>query len=77
MRKKLWNKDYILMLQGNAVSALGDVLYSVAVGYWVFEKTGSSTLMGVMSSISMFVVMFLSPFSGSIVDKCNRKGIIV
>lgn len=75
--KKLWNKDFILMLQGNAVSALGDVLYSVAIGYWVYEKTGSSTLMGLMSSISMFVVMFVTPFSGSIVDKLNRKSIIV
>ena len=77
MKKNLWNKDFLLMLQGNAVSALGDVLYSVAVGYWVFEKTGSSTLMGVMSSISMFVVMVLSPFSGTVIDKCNRKGVIV
>lgn len=75
--KKLWNKDFILMLQGNAVSALGDVLYSVAIGYWVYEKTGSSTLMGLMSSISMFVVMFVTPFSGSIVDKLSRKHIIV
>ena len=77
MHTKLWNKDYILMLQGNAVSAIGDVLYSVAVGYWVYEKTGSSALMGIMSSISMFMVMFVSPFSGSIVDKCSRKAIIV
>lgn len=77
MHTKLWNKDYILMLQGNAVSAIGDVLYSVAIGYWVYEKTGSSTLMGIMSSISMFMVMFVSPFSGSIVDKCSRKAIIV
>lgn len=75
--KKLWNKDFILMLQGNAVSAFGDILYSVAIGYWVYEKTGSSTLMGIMSSISMFVVMFISPFSGTIIDKCNRKIIIV
>lgn len=75
--KKLWNKDFILMLQGNAVSAFGDILYSVAIGYWVYEKTGSSTLMGIMSSISMFVVMFISPFSGTIVDKCNRKIVIV
>ena len=29
MHTRLWNKDYILMLQGNAVSAIGDVLYSV------------------------------------------------
>ena len=77
MQKKLWNKDFILMLQGNAVSDIGDLLYSVAIGYWVYEQTGSSTLMGVMSSISMFVTMFLSPFTGSIVDKCSRKGMIV
>ena len=77
MHTKLWNKDYILMLQGNAVSAIGDVLYSVAIGYWVYEKTGSSALMGILSSISMFMVMFVSPFSGSIVDKCSRKTIIL
>lgn len=77
MQKKLWNKDFILMLQGNAVSDVGDLLYSVAIGYWVYEQTGSSALMGMMSSISMFMTMFLSPFTGSIVDKCSRKGMIV
>lgn len=77
MHKKLWNKDYILMLQGNAVSAIGDLIYSVAIGYWVFEQTGSNALMGIMSSISMFMVMFIMPFSGTMIDKCNRKAIIV
>ena len=77
MHKKLWNKDYILLLQGNAVSTIGDLMYSVAIGYWVYEQTGSSGLMGIMSAISMFVTMCLSPFSGSIVDKCNRKWILV
>ena len=51
-------------------------MYSVS-GYWVCEKTGFSGLMGIMSAISMFVTMFLSPFSGRIVDKCNRKWVIV
>lgn len=77
MHKKLWNKDFILMLQGGAVSALGDVLYSVAIGYWVYEQTGSSALMGIMSSIYMFMVMLVMPFSGTIIDKCNRKRVIV
>ena len=77
MHKKLWNKDFFLLLQGNAISDLGDLLYSVAIGYWVYEKTGSSALMGVMSSISMFVTMFLSPFTGSIVDKISRRFVIV
>jgi MFS family permease len=52
-------------------------MYSVAIGYWVFQKTGSNALMGIMSSISMFVTMFLSPFTGSIIDKCSRKWVIV
>ncbi len=77
MKRKLWNKDFILLLQGNAVSTIGDLMYSVAIGYWVYEQTGSSGLMGIMSAISMFVTMFLSPFSGSIVDKCNRKWVLV
>ena len=77
MGKKLWNKDFILLLQGNAVSTIGDLMYSVAIGYWVYQQTGSSGLMGIMSAISMFVTMFLSPFAGSIVDKCNRKWVMV
>ena len=52
-------------------------MYSVAIGYWVYETTGSSALMGIMSSISLFVTMFLSPFCGSIVDKLSRKWLIV
>ena len=77
MAKKLWNKDFILLLQGNAVSTVGDLMYSVAIGYWVYEQTGSSGLMGTMSAISLFITMFLSPFAGSIVDKCNRKWVMV
>ena len=77
MKRKLWNKDFLLLLQGNVVSTTGDLMYSVAIGYWVYEQTGSSGLMGVMSAISMFVIMVLSPFSGSVVDKCNRKWVLV
>lgn len=77
MTKKLWNKDFILLLQGSTVSMIGDLMYSVAIGYWVYQKTGSTSLMGIMSSISMFVTMFLSPFTGGIVDKCNRKWVMI
>ena len=66
MQRKLWNRDFVLLLQGNAVSAIGDLLYSVAIGYWVYEQTGSSALMGVMSSISMFVTMFCPPLPAAL-----------
>ena len=38
MHKKLWNKDFILMLQGNAVSDIGDILYSVAIAIGSMRK---------------------------------------
>lgn len=74
---KLWNKNFILLWQGTLFSTFGDVLYSICIGYWVYEKTGSTALMGLLTSISMFVAMFLGPFCGAIIDRSHRKWIIV
>jgi len=76
-KKKLWNRDFFLMWQGNAVSVFGDVLYSISIGFWVYNKTGSTAMMGLMSSISMIVNMLFQPFAGAIIDRIDRKKIIV
>ena len=75
--KKLWNKNFVLLLQGNGFSVFGDILYSIAISFWVYDRTGSTAIMGVMASISMFVTMFGSPIAGAIVDRSHRKSIIV
>lgn len=74
---KLLNRNFALMLQGGIVSLFGTVLYSIAIGYYVYSTTGSEALMGVFSSIAMFMTMFLSPISGAIIDRSDRKKIIV
>ena len=75
--KKLWNKNFVLLLQGNGFSVFGDILYSIAISFWVYDRTGSTAIMGIMASISMFVTMFGSPVAGAIVDRSHRKSIIV
>jgi MFS family permease len=77
VNQKLWNKNFILLWQGHSVSVFGDVLYSIAIGFWVYHETGSTGLMGLMSSISMFVAMFLNPFTGALVDRINRKLVLI
>lgn len=77
MKGKLLTKNFLLILQGDAISTIGNVLYSIAIGYWVYQKTGSTALMGVMSSISMITTMVVQPISGAIVDRLNRKKVIV
>ncbi len=76
MKENFWNKDYLLLLQGGAVSAVGDVLYTTAISYSVLEQTGSTAAMSIVSAIPMFTTLFLMSFAGSVADRANRKTII-
>ncbi len=77
MRMKLFNKNFLLLLQGKLVSNMGDVLYSVALSYWILETTGSKTIMGMILAMQTFVKVLFSPFGGVVSDRTSRKGIIV
>ena len=75
--QKLWNRNFILMMQGSFISKLGDILYSIAIGWYVYEKTGSEAMLGIFTSIALFSSMLLSPLAGAIADKVNRKSMLV
>ncbi|MBR5341456.1 MAG: MFS transporter [Erysipelotrichaceae bacterium] len=77
MNKKLTNKNFLLLCQGSIFSTFGAVLYSAAVGYWVYEKTGSTALMGVLSSITYIIQIFAGPIAGSISDHLRRRNVLV
>lgn len=77
MYNKVFNKDYVLLLQGSLFSLIGSLLYSAAIGYWVYATTGSTGLMGIVSSVTMIMRMILSPFGGSIADYFNKRNILV
>lgn len=74
---RLWNKDFFLLWQGQLVSYLGDVIYSFALSFWVLNVTGSTALMGILQAVSMMPRLIIGPFAGVLVDKWDRKKIIV
>jgi len=74
---KLWNKNFFLLWQGQLVSVLGDVLYVIALNLWILEATGSTALMGLLSALTMLPRLVIGPFAGVLVDKWDRKKIIV
>lgn len=74
---KMWNKNFILLLQGQAVSSLGDALYSVIVGLWVYEITGSAKIMSVVFAAASITRLIFFPFAGYIVDHYNRRNIVI
>jgi len=75
--KRLWNKNFILLVQGRFVSLFGSVLFGVALGFWVLDKTGSGTLMGTIMAASALPRILVSPFAGPFVDRWRKNRILV
>lgn len=67
----------MLLWQGQFVSALGDVAYSIALGFWILATTGSTALMGTLMAASSLPRVLLSPFAGVLVDRSDRKWLLV
>ncbi|MEG2984868.1 MAG: MFS transporter [Peptostreptococcaceae bacterium] len=76
-RNKLWNKNFFLLWQGQLVSCLGDAFYSMALGFWVLDKTGSSAIMGMLMAAVSIPRIIIGPFAGVIVDRFDRKKLIL
>ncbi len=74
---KLWNRNFLLLWQGQLVSALGDAVYRIALGFWILEATGSTALMGALMAVSVVPRVLLSPLSGAVADRADRKWILV
>ena len=74
---KLWTMNFVLLWQGQFVSAIGDVVYEIALGFWILAMTGSTAMMGTLMAASTIPRVLLAPFAGVVVDRTNRKWLIV
>ena len=72
-----FNKNIVIILSGQFVSQLGDKIYMLALSYYVLESTGSSAMMGLVLSSALFPSLILGFFSGTFIDRYNKKNIIV
>ena len=74
---KLWNRNFFLLWQGQFVSVFGTSAYFIALGFYILELTGSTAIMGTYYAIVTIPSVILSPFAGVLVDRWNRKTVIV
>ncbi len=71
------NRHLNLLLSGQLVSQVGDKFHMLAVALLVLKTTGSPAKMGLVLFCSVFPSMILGLVSGSVVDRYNRKAIII
>ena len=74
---KLWNRNFFLLWQGQLVSAFGDALYTIALSFFVLELTGSTAVMGTIMALVTVPKVLLGPLLGIMVDRVDRKKLIV
>ena len=75
-KRKMFNKDFLLMWQGGFISFFGDVIYGLAISYWVLQTTGSTALMGTAAALASLPRVLVSPFAGALADRLDRKNIL-
>jgi MFS family permease len=75
--KKLLSLNLFLLLQGQFVSVMGDMIYEIALGFWVLAFTGSTALMGTLMATALLPGVLLAPFAGVVVDRTNRKKLMI
>lgn len=70
--RSLAHRPFALLWSGQTVSRLGDSLYSIALAWWVLEKTGSAAAMGVVLICSTIPMLLLLLVGGVAVDRLPR-----
>ena len=58
---------------GQLVSLIGSALTHFAIGIWLYQKTGLATTFTTMIFFTHIPRIILSPFAGVLVDRWNRK----
>ena len=66
------NRSFALLWSGQVISRLGDSLYTIALAWWVLQKTGSATAMGVVLICSTLPFLLFLLFGGVAGDRLPR-----
>jgi DHA3 family macrolide efflux protein-like MFS transporter len=64
---------FMIVMVGQLVSLLASYMSNFALTIWAYEKTGSATVMGILSACFLVPFLLVSPIAGAMVDRYNRK----
>ena len=64
-------------MAGQAFSLFGSALVRFVLIWWLTSKTGSATVLALASLLTYIPVIALGPFLGALIDRSNRKTILV
>jgi MFS family permease len=70
-------RAFVVVWFGQMISLLGTSLTRYAVTLWAWELTGQATALSLAAFFGFVPLMLMSPFAGALVDRWNRKLVIM
>jgi DHA3 family macrolide efflux protein-like MFS transporter len=68
-----WKKTFFFIWTGQAFSLVGSSLVGFALVWWMTQTTGSAAVLTTAALVSALPGVFLGPFIGALVDRWNRR----
>jgi len=72
-----WQTRFLTIWGGQAFSLIGSALVRFALIWWLTAETESATVLTTATLVSMLPFIVLAPFSGALVDRWNRRWVMV
>jgi MFS transporter, DHA3 family, macrolide efflux protein len=66
-------RNFLILWIGQLVSTIGSSMSRFAIAIWAWEITGKATTLTLVGFFSLLPSMLITPISGVIVDRFNRK----
>ncbi len=72
-----WSVRFFAIWSGQAFSLLGSNLVQFALVWWLTAQTGSATVLAMATLAAMLPQVLLSPIAGTLVDRWNRRRVMM
>lgn len=70
-------RDFRLLFIGTFIATIGEQMVNVAIGWELYERTGSALALGWVGLVQILPVILLSLPAGHMADRFNRKRIVM
>src|ERR1700690_1021675 len=72
----LRNRDFVLYLTGRLVAVIGQQMFAMAIGWEIYERTGSALALGLGGLMQMVPMFLFTVAAGDCADYLYRKRVV-
>jgi MFS family permease len=77
LTRALQHRNFRLFFGGQSISLVGTWITRVATSWLVYRLTGSELMLGIAGFVGQLPTLFITPFAGVLVDRMDRRKILV